>query len=159
MPMLQVTPLFGAIMQKALELVVTCDCANDSGCPACVQHPDCNEYNAVLSKRSAVLVLQATLQVEAEHRARMALQARAVTSLSLLASQLVYIDLQMVCLHPIYRGPADDAVVRMQQIQWRQRCMRKFCDRLNWQQQRAGKTEGNVCGTDVAIPLSVERPV
>ena len=70
----QACPLFGALMQKAVDLVRACDCVNDSGCPACIQHPDCGEYNAVLSKRAAVLVLSATLQAEAEHGARMALQ-------------------------------------------------------------------------------------
>ena len=70
----QATPLFGALMQKALDLVRGCDCVSDSGCPACVQNADCGEYNAVLSKRAAVVVLNATLQAEAEHRSRMALQ-------------------------------------------------------------------------------------
>ena len=61
-------------MQKALELLRTCDCLSDSGCPACIQNPDCGEYNAVLSKRAAIVVLCATIQAESEHRARMALQ-------------------------------------------------------------------------------------
>ena len=61
-------------MEKALALILGCECASDSGCPACIQHPDCNEYNAVLSKQSAVLVLQATLRAESEHRANAALQ-------------------------------------------------------------------------------------
>jgi ATP-dependent helicase YprA (DUF1998 family) len=47
-----------------------------SGCPACVQHLGCTEYNAVLHKRAAVAILEITLRAEAEHRARVALQAR-----------------------------------------------------------------------------------
>ena len=74
-PCAQACPLFGALMQKALDLVRSCDCVNDSGCPACIQHPDCGEYNAVLSKRAAMLVLSATMQAELENLARMALQA------------------------------------------------------------------------------------
>lgn len=77
----QACPLFGALMQKALDLIRTCDCVSDSGCPACVQHPDCGEYNAVLSKRAALLVLSATLQAEAEHRTRMSLQVQGVGGL------------------------------------------------------------------------------
>ena len=72
-------------MEKALDLILGCSCASDSGCPACIQHPDCNEYNAVLSKQSAVLVLQATLRAENEHRANVALQ---VCSISLRGFQL-----------------------------------------------------------------------
>ena len=63
-------------MEKALALILGCDCTADSGCPSCIQHADCNEYNAVLSKQSAVIVLQATLRAEAEHRANLALQVR-----------------------------------------------------------------------------------
>ena len=54
-----------------------CDCAAMSGCPGCVQHLGCTEYNAVLHKRAAVAVLEATLASEREHAARVALQARA----------------------------------------------------------------------------------
>lgn len=71
---MQACPIFATLMEKALALILGCECASDSGCPACIQHPDCNEYNAVLSKQSAILVLQATLRAETEHRANVALQ-------------------------------------------------------------------------------------
>ncbi len=61
-------------MQKALELIQNCKCTSDSGCPACVQHTDCGEYNAVLSKRAGIIVLECVLAAEEEHRNRLALQ-------------------------------------------------------------------------------------
>lgn len=61
-------------MQKALELVTNCSCSSDSGCPSCIQNADCGEYNAVLSKQAAAIVLQATLEAETEYRARTSLQ-------------------------------------------------------------------------------------
>ena len=48
-----------------------------SGCPGCVQHLGCTEYNAVLHKRAAIAILEVTLASEREHAARIALQARA----------------------------------------------------------------------------------
>ena len=72
---LQATPLFGQLLEKALELVLNCTCTKSSGCPSCIQSADCGEYNAVLHKEAAVIVLQSTLEAEAEHFARMQLQA------------------------------------------------------------------------------------
>ncbi len=46
----QVAPLFVTLMQRALELIRGCGCAPDTGCPGCVQHTECGEYNAVISK-------------------------------------------------------------------------------------------------------------
>eukprot|EP00891_Asterochloris_glomerata_P009914 jgi/Astpho2/9914/e_gw1.00152.3.1_t len=71
----QATPLFGQLLEKALELVLNCTCTKSSGCPSCIQSADCGEYNAVLHKEAAVIVLQSTLEAEAEHFARMQLQA------------------------------------------------------------------------------------
>ncbi|KAK9795209.1 hypothetical protein WJX73_000198 [Symbiochloris irregularis] len=73
----QACPIFGALMQKALELVTACTCASDSGCPSCIQNADCGEYNAVLSKKAAAIVLQATLEAETEYRYRTSLQEEA----------------------------------------------------------------------------------
>ena len=72
--MMQATPLFSVLLEKALELIETCNCTSASGCPACIQHMDCGEYNAVLNKFSAIIVLQCTLEAEAEHRERLHLQ-------------------------------------------------------------------------------------
>lgn len=65
---------FGELLELALELVRGCDCAGAWGCPACVQHGGCGEYNAVLHKEAAVAILELTLAAQAEFRERMRLQ-------------------------------------------------------------------------------------
>ncbi len=65
---------FGELLELALELVRGCGCAGDHGCPACVQHTGCGEYNAVLHKEAAIAVLELTLAAQAEFRARARLQ-------------------------------------------------------------------------------------
>ena len=45
----QACPLFSALLEKALELIRGCDCVVDSGCPGCIQHTGCSQYNAVRS--------------------------------------------------------------------------------------------------------------
>ncbi|KAL4447650.1 hypothetical protein ABPG75_004869 [Micractinium tetrahymenae] len=55
-------PLFPQLLRRALRLVRDCDCSGRAGCPACVQHADCSEYNAVLHKRAAAAVLEALLK-------------------------------------------------------------------------------------------------
>lgn len=62
---MQATPLFPELLQQALELVQRCACRYVKGCPCCVQHLDCKNYNAVLNKAGAVLVLEAALEQEA----------------------------------------------------------------------------------------------
>ena len=54
----------GVVLQRALELVDQCDCTSDRGCPACVQHTNCDEYNAVLNKEGAKIVLKHVLNHE-----------------------------------------------------------------------------------------------
>lgn len=46
----QAAPLFTTLMERALELIKGCGCGPDTGCPGCVQHTECGEYNAVISK-------------------------------------------------------------------------------------------------------------
>ncbi|KAK9816796.1 hypothetical protein WJX72_005198 [[Myrmecia] bisecta] len=76
----QACPLFGELMQKALELLHNCPCQSDSGCPSCIQHTDCGEYNAVLHKGAGKIVLECTLQAEDEYRERRALQEAAAAA-------------------------------------------------------------------------------
>ncbi len=45
----QACPLFSALLEKALDLIRGCDCVVDSGCPGCIQHTGCSQYNAVRS--------------------------------------------------------------------------------------------------------------
>lgn len=58
-------PIFPSLLRAALDLIKRCDCENVFGCPGCIQHTDCGEYNAVLNKQAGRLVLEAVLQ-EAE---------------------------------------------------------------------------------------------
>lgn len=57
-------PMYLTLLEKALELVEGCDCSGDVGCPSCIQHTHCGEYNTVLSKAGGVLVLRAVLEAE-----------------------------------------------------------------------------------------------
>ncbi len=61
---MQATPLLRELLQRALDLVSSCPCTYPKGCPRCVQHLDCKNYNAVLSKKGALVVLRAALQQE-----------------------------------------------------------------------------------------------
>ena len=59
-------------MRKAIALVEACPCTSPTGCPGCIQHTACDQYNAVLNKRAGVLVLGACLQAQAEFREQLA---------------------------------------------------------------------------------------
>jgi DEAD/DEAH box helicase domain-containing protein len=67
---LQATPLLPELLRRALDLVLACPCAYAKGCPRCVQHLDCKNYNAVLSKQGAVHVLRAALEQEESYMQR-----------------------------------------------------------------------------------------
>eukprot|EP00890_Picochlorum_soloecismus_P000885 jgi/Picsp_1/1798/NSC_05266-R1_atp-dependent rna helicase len=57
-------PIFTDLVQKSLELVRACPCSDDKGCPNCIQHVACTEYNAVISKSMAIIVLECALEHE-----------------------------------------------------------------------------------------------
>ena len=44
--------------------VESCSCSAVKGCPSCVQHLRCKNYNSVLNKRAAALVLTHLLEAE-----------------------------------------------------------------------------------------------
>ena len=71
---MQVCDLFGVLMRKGIALVEACPCTSATGCPGCVQHTTCNQYNAVLNKAAGVVVLQATLEAQEAFRQRIALR-------------------------------------------------------------------------------------
>lgn len=54
----QASFIFAELLQAARELVDGCECESDKGCPACIHQQTCNEYNAVLHKGGASLVLR-----------------------------------------------------------------------------------------------------
>jgi ATP-dependent helicase YprA (DUF1998 family) len=59
---------FVKLLQDALTLVQGCGCNKVTGCPGCIHFGCCNEYNAVLHKGSALIVLQHTLAQELKLR-------------------------------------------------------------------------------------------
>ena len=55
-------PIFQELIQAAMTLVQSCPCTSEDGCPMCVQSTVCSEYNNVLSKSGAQIILQNMLQ-------------------------------------------------------------------------------------------------
>ncbi|KAL1824977.1 hypothetical protein ACET3Z_011755 [Daucus carota] len=60
----QIQPLFTELMGAALELLISCCCSGDAGCPNCVQNLACQEYNEVLHKDAAVMIIKGILEEE-----------------------------------------------------------------------------------------------
>ncbi|KAJ7568553.1 hypothetical protein O6H91_01G037400 [Diphasiastrum complanatum] len=66
----QARPLFAELLQAAVELLIACDCASSTGCPDCVQHLSCGEYNEVIDKHAAIEILKGIIHTEDMHRAQ-----------------------------------------------------------------------------------------
>ncbi|XP_059453824.1 uncharacterized protein LOC132184275 isoform X1 [Corylus avellana] len=60
----QVQPLFTELLTAALELLTSCYCLGDAGCPNCVQSFACHEYNEVLHKDAAIIILKGVLDTD-----------------------------------------------------------------------------------------------
>ncbi|URE28847.1 hypothetical protein MUK42_17433 [Musa troglodytarum] len=60
----QVQLLFRELLTAALELISTCGCTSTSGCPNCIQVLSCGEYNEVIHKDAAVLILKSVIEAE-----------------------------------------------------------------------------------------------
>ncbi|XP_009607305.1 uncharacterized protein LOC107788816 isoform X1 [Nicotiana tabacum] len=60
----QVQPLFSELLTAALELLASCRCSGDTGCPNCVQNISCHEYNEVLHKDAAIIIIKGVLEEE-----------------------------------------------------------------------------------------------
>lgn len=56
------------VVQRALDVVRSCLCAEAQGCPGCVQDPRCTEYNYVLDRPAARALLGAVHQTELDAR-------------------------------------------------------------------------------------------
>ncbi|PKU77648.1 ATP-dependent DNA helicase Q-like 3 [Dendrobium catenatum] len=61
---LQIQRLFRELLIAALELVSTCSCLHSAGCPNCVQVLTCSEYNEVLDKKAAMIILDGVIEAE-----------------------------------------------------------------------------------------------
>ncbi|GFY85675.1 UBQ, helicase-c and DEAD-like helicase domain-containing protein [Actinidia rufa] len=60
----KVQPLFTELLTAALELLTSCRCSGDTGCPNCVQSLSCHEYNEVLHKDTAIMIIKGVLDAE-----------------------------------------------------------------------------------------------
>lgn len=60
----QVQPRFTELLTAALELLTSCYCSVDAGCPNCIQSFACQEYNEVLHKDAAIMILKGVLDAE-----------------------------------------------------------------------------------------------
>ena len=58
---LSALPRIDAILRTALKVVEQCDCSQRAGCPACTQDARCPEFNQVLDKDAALIILRAIL--------------------------------------------------------------------------------------------------
>nr|KYP47965.1 Putative ATP-dependent helicase HRQ1 [Cajanus cajan] len=56
----QVQPYFTKFLAAALELLTCCCCSAEVGCPNCVQSFACQEYNEVLHKDAAIVIIKVT---------------------------------------------------------------------------------------------------
>ncbi|KAL6541223.1 hypothetical protein OROHE_010931 [Orobanche hederae] len=59
-----VQPLFLEMLTAASELLSSCDCSGEAGCPNCVQNVACCEYNEVLHKDAALMIIKGVLDAE-----------------------------------------------------------------------------------------------
>ncbi|XP_047311928.1 uncharacterized ATP-dependent helicase YprA isoform X2 [Impatiens glandulifera] len=54
----QLQYIFVKLLNDALELLESCCCSGEEGCPGCVQSLVCNEYNEVLHKEAAIMIIK-----------------------------------------------------------------------------------------------------
>ncbi|WRX19616.1 Helicase [Theobroma cacao] len=60
----QIQPYFTELLCSALELLTCCHCSSDSGCPNCVQNLACHEYNELINKDAAIMIIKGVLDAE-----------------------------------------------------------------------------------------------
>lgn len=64
----QAAPVFAELLQAALELIDACPCTAQEGCPGCVWHLGCGQYNQLLDKEAGRAILRETIAAEDAHR-------------------------------------------------------------------------------------------
>lgn len=64
---LQVRPYFRELLTVALEVISSCCCMGDTGCPKCIQSMACHEYNEDLHKDAAIIIIKGVLDAEKAH--------------------------------------------------------------------------------------------
>ncbi|KAK1564744.1 hypothetical protein Q3G72_010528 [Acer saccharum] len=60
----QIQPYFKDLLVAALELLTSCRCSGDAGCPNCVQNLTCHEYNELLHKDAAIMIIKGVLDAD-----------------------------------------------------------------------------------------------
>ncbi|TXG51653.1 hypothetical protein EZV62_024177 [Acer yangbiense] len=60
----QIQPYFKDLLVAALELLTSCRCSGDTGCPNCVQNLTCHEYNELLHKDAAIMIIKGVLDAD-----------------------------------------------------------------------------------------------
>ncbi|KAL6559538.1 hypothetical protein OROGR_004670 [Orobanche gracilis] len=60
----KVQPLFMEMLTAASELLSSCDCSGEAGCPNCIQNVSCCQYNEVLHKDAALMIIKGVLDAE-----------------------------------------------------------------------------------------------
>lgn len=60
----QMQHIFSELLTAALELLASCCCSGDTGCPNCVQNISCHEYNEVLHKDAAIMIIKGVIEEE-----------------------------------------------------------------------------------------------
>ncbi|TYG92557.1 hypothetical protein ES288_A11G041200v1 [Gossypium darwinii] len=60
----QIQPYFTELLHSALELLTCCHCSSDTGCPNCVQNLACQEYNELINKDAAIVIIKGVLDAE-----------------------------------------------------------------------------------------------
>ncbi|OWM64696.1 hypothetical protein CDL15_Pgr010454 [Punica granatum] len=64
---LQVRPYFVELLVAALEVISSCACLGDMGCPKCIQCLACHESNEDLHKDAAIIIIKGVLDAEKSH--------------------------------------------------------------------------------------------
>lgn len=60
----QIQPYFTELLGSALELLTCCRCSRDTGCPNCIQNLACHEYNELINKEAAIIIIKGVLDAE-----------------------------------------------------------------------------------------------
>ncbi|VVB13674.1 unnamed protein product [Arabis nemorensis] len=54
----QIQPFFTELLKASLDLLNSCSCLAETGCPSCVQNFACQEYNELVHKQAAIMIIQ-----------------------------------------------------------------------------------------------------
>ncbi|XP_010546214.1 PREDICTED: uncharacterized protein LOC104818356 isoform X2 [Tarenaya hassleriana] len=60
----KIQPFFTEILEASLDLLMSCRCSSETGCPNCVQNVACQEYNELIHKDAAIMIIQGVLDAE-----------------------------------------------------------------------------------------------